>query len=95
MRSKRSLTRRDLITGGSALGAAGALVSACKPAPPPEPPSLMSNASLMNASALSGEPLTPARVDAQKLLLEFNLKHLAVMREFDADEEEPLTMFRL
>ena len=95
MRAKRSLTRRDLITGSSALGTAGALVSACRPAPAPEPPTPMSNASLMNASALSGEALTPERVEAQKTLLEFNLKHLVVMREFDADEEEPLTMFRL
>lgn len=95
MRAKPSLTRRELIAGSSALGAAGALVAACGIPPPAEPPSSLSDAALANASALSGEPLTTERVQAQKAVLEFNLKHLEVMREFDADEEEPLTMFRL
>lgn len=95
MSAGSSLTRRELIAGSSALGAAGALVAACSTPPPVEPPSPLSDAALVNASALSGEPLTTERVQAQKALFEFNLKHLELMREFDPDEEEPLTMFRL
>ena len=95
MRAKSSLTRRELIAGSSALGAAGAFVAACGTAAPVEPPSPLSDAALVNASALSGELLTTERVQGQKAVLEFNLKHLEVMREFDPDEEEPLTMFRL
>lgn len=95
MREKPSLTRRELIAGSSALGAVGALVTACDIPPPAENLSPLSDAALANASALSGESLTTERIQAQKAVLEFNLKHLEVMREFDAGEEEPLTMFSL
>ena len=49
----------------------------------------------MSASGLSGESLSAERVRTAKSLIEFNLKHLQVLRDFDPDEEEPLTMFRL
>jgi hypothetical protein len=82
------LTRRRLLTAGVALGAAGCRLKQTAPAP-------MSEENLIGASALSGLPLPPERVRAMKPVLEFNLKHLEILREFDPDEEEPLTMFRL
>ena len=87
------LTRRQLLAQGAAPGAAGALLSGCRGTKASGDP--LSEENLIGASALSGEPLSPERVRAAKSLVEFNLKHLQVLREFDPDEEEPLTMFRL
>lgn len=90
---KTRLTRRQLLTHGAAPGAAGALLAGCRGARvAPEP---LAEELLIGASGLSGEPLSPERVRAAKSLVEFNLKHLQILREFDPDEEEPLTMFRL
>ncbi len=87
------LTRRQLLTQGAALSAAGALLTGCRSTRrTPEP---LSEEVLIGASGLSGELLSPERVRAAKSLVEFNLKHLQILREFDPDEEEPLTMFRL
>lgn len=91
--AKKLLTRRQLLTRGTALSATGALMAGCRGSR--EAPGPLSEEILIGASALSGEPLSPERVRALKPLLEFNLKHLQVLREFDPDEEEPLTMFRL
>lgn len=91
-KSNTSLTRRQLLSGGAALGMAGTLLAGCSRAGTPD---ALSDDVLIGASALSGEPLPRERVRAQKSLLEFNLKHLRVLREFDPDEEMPLTMFRL
>ncbi len=91
--AKICLTRRQLLTQGAALSAASALVPGCrgiKRAPEP-----LSEEVLIGASGLSGESLSRERVRAAKSLVEFNLKHLEILREFDPDEEEPLTMFRL
>ncbi len=91
--AKTRVTRRQLLTHGAALGAAGALMAGCRGtrvAPDP-----LSEEILIGASGLSGERLSQERVRALKPVLEFNLKHLQVLREFDPDEEEPLTMFHL
>jgi hypothetical protein len=92
-KSKSGLTRRDLLKSGATIGAAGALLSGCaKTNAVPEP---LSEANLIGASELSGETLSPDRIRGMRSLFEFNLKHLQILREFDPDEEEPLTMFRL
>ena len=91
--SKSSLTRRDLLRSGATIGAAGALLSGC--AKTNEVPDALSESNLIGASELSGETLSPDRIRGMRSLFEFNLKHLQILREFDPDEEEPLTMFRL
>jgi hypothetical protein len=91
--TKSSLTRRDLLKSGATIGAAGALLSGCgKTNAVPEP---LSESNLIGASELSGEALSPDRIRGMRSLFEFNLKHLQILREFDPDEEEPLTMFRV
>jgi hypothetical protein len=91
-REKTQLTRRALLKGGATLGTTGALLSGCgSPKAVPEP---LSETNLIGASELSGETLSPARIRGMRSLFEFNLKQLQVLREFDPDEEEPLTMFR-
>jgi hypothetical protein len=93
VKKQAALTRRELLRGGATLGAAGALLAGCggtKTAPEP-----LSESNLIGASELSGETLSPERVRDMRSLFEFNLKQLQVLREFDPDEEEPLTMFRL
>jgi hypothetical protein len=91
--AKQRLSRRQLLTQGAALGAAGALMAGCPGAKAPADP--LSDENLMGASALSGERLSPDRVRGMKLMLAFTLKQLETLREFDPDEGEPLTMFRL
>lgn len=83
-----SISRRQLLAAGVGLGATGCVVGN-------EPAAALSEENLMGASAFSGERLSRERVKAMKPLFEFNLKHLEILREFDCDEEEPLTMFRL
>lgn len=90
--TKSRLTRRDLLKGGATLGAAGALLGGCDS--PKAVPERLSETNLIGASELSGETLSPERVRGMRSVLEFNLKQLQVLREFDPDEEEPLTMFR-
>ena len=90
-KTKSRLTRRDLLKGGATLGAAGALLSGCGPEVAPEP---LSEVNLIGASELSGETLSRERIRGMRSVFEFNLKQLQVLREFDPDEEEPLTMFR-
>ncbi len=92
-KAKSSLTRRDLLKGGATLGAAGAFLSSC--AKTTAVPEALSESNLIGASELSGETLSAERIRGMRLLFEFNLKHLQVLREFDPDEEEPLTMFRV
>lgn len=93
LKTRRRLTRREWLAEGAALGATSGLLAGCggsKRVPDP-----LSEEGLISASGLSGESLSPERVRAAKSVIEFNLKHLQVLREFDPDEEEPLTMFRL
>jgi hypothetical protein len=91
--ARQRLGRRQLLTQGATLGAASALMAGCSGAKAPADP--LSDENLIGASALSGEPLSLDRVHGMKLMLEFTLKQLETLREFDPDEEEPLTMFRL
>jgi hypothetical protein len=90
---KQRLSRRQLLTQGATLGAASALMAGCSGTK--SPPDPLSDDNLIGASALSGKPLSLDRVHGMKLMLEFTLKQLETLREFDPDEEEPLTMFRL
>jgi hypothetical protein len=90
-KTNSGLTRRDLLKGGATLGAAGALSGCGSPKAVPEP---LSETNLIGASELSGETLSPERIRGMRSLFEFNMKQLQVLREFDPDEEEPLTMFR-
>jgi hypothetical protein len=92
-KTKSNLTRRDLLKNGATLGAAGALLSGC--AKTNAVPEALSESNLIGASELSGETLSAERIRAMRALFEFNLKHLQMLREFDPDEEEPLTMFRV
>jgi hypothetical protein len=91
--AKSRLSRRQLLTQSAALGAAGALMVGCSGTK--VVPEILSDENLIGASALSGERLSLDRVHGMKLMLEFTLKQLEMLREFDPDEEEPLTMFRL
>lgn len=91
--AKPRLSRRQMLAQSAALGAAGALMAGCTGTKAPVDP--LSDENLIGASALSGERLSPERVRGMKLMLEFTLKQLQTLREFDPDEEEPLTMFRL
>jgi len=90
---KSRLSRRQLLTRSTALSAASVLMAGCPGTKAPAGP--LSEENLIGASALSGDPLSPERVRGMKLMLEFTLKQLETLREFDPDEEEPLTMFRL
>ncbi len=83
-----SLTRRQMLAASILLGLTGCRVTRSTPKP-------SSDENLIGASALSGQPLSRERVRAMKVAFEFNLKHLETLREFDPDEEEPLTVFRL
>jgi hypothetical protein len=91
--AKSRLSRRQLLTQSAALGAASALMAGCSGTK--VAPETLSDENLIGASTLSGERLSPERVHGMKLMLEFTLKQLETLREFDPDEEEPLTMFRL
>jgi hypothetical protein len=91
--AKSRLTRRQLLTQSAALGAASALIAGCPGTKAPADP--LSDENLIGASRLSGEPLSLERVHGMKLMLEFTLKQVETLREFDPDEGEPLTMFRL
>jgi len=85
--------RRQLLLQGAKLSAAGALIATgCSTSK--TDPGLLADRTLIRASALSGEPLSAERVKAMKPMLEFTLKHLEVLREFDPDEEEPPTIFK-
>lgn len=89
---KSKLTRRDLLKGGASVGAAGALLNGCGGST--KVPDRLSESNLIGASELSGETLSAERIRGMRSMYEFTLKHLEVLREFDPDEEEPLTMFR-
>lgn len=92
-KAKSSLSRRDLLKSGATIGAAGAFLSGCAKAN--GVPGTLSESNLIGASELSGETLSPERIRGMRSIFEFNLKQLQVLREFDPDEEEPLTMFRV
>jgi len=81
---------------GAAAGAAAAVIEGCRAGSRLGPkPEGLAEEDLINASALSGERLSRERVRAMRAVFEFNQKYLNELREFDPDEEEPLTMFRI
>jgi hypothetical protein len=92
---KQTFTRRQLLSG-TAAGTAAAVIEGCRAGSRLRPkPEGFTEEELINASALSGEPLSRERVRAMRPVFEFNQKYLNELREFDPDEEEPLTMFRI
>ena len=92
-KAKPALTRRELLRESAKLGAAGVLMAGCGRTK--KTPERLSEENLIGASELSGEVLSTERVRGMRSIFEFNLKHLQILREFDPDEEEPLTMFRV
>jgi hypothetical protein len=81
---------------GTVAGAAAVLIEGCGAGSRLRPkPEGFTEEDLTDASALSGEPLSHERVRAMRGVFEFNQKYLNELREFDPDEEEPLTMFRI
>lgn len=86
------VTRRDILEGGTVLGVTAALLigRAHAAADTEALPELHSTGTF----EVPGDTLTAQRVKAMRGVLENNLKHFQVMREFDPDEEDPLTMFR-
>lgn len=90
---KEHFSRREIFANFAALGVVGSFARGFDESSP-RPPSL-SEEMLISASELSGDVLTQKRVRAMRSLLEFNLRHLEMLREFDPDEEDPVTMFRL
>ena len=91
-REAEGLTRRELLAAGAALAGTADLLAGCTtPKRVPDP----SQEGLHGAADLSGELLSSDRVRAARPLIEFNLGHLQVLREFDPGEEEPLTVFRV
>ena len=89
----KKFSRREVFANCATLGVAGTLLQGLSGAT--DQPAELSEEMLMSASGLSGQILTQKRVRAMRSLLEFNLKHIEVLREFDPDEEDPITMFRL
>jgi hypothetical protein len=91
----RKFTRRQLLSGAAA-GAVVTVVEGCRVrSRSGSKPERLAEENLINASALSGERLSLERIRAMKVVFEFNQKYLNELREFDPDEEEPLTMFRI
>ncbi|MGH8238473.1 MAG: hypothetical protein ACREXP_15830 [Steroidobacteraceae bacterium] len=82
-----------MLTQGAAASAAGVLLAGRSAAQGPAEP--LSEQNLLDASALSGERLSRQRLQAMKPRLESTLKQLEVLRQFDADETEPLPMVQL
>jgi hypothetical protein len=94
------MSRRDLI-GGTALGLTGAVTAAASLAAagadgiaPDIDPKLASEIRSISIFELAGEQLDKNRLEAARHLLEINLKEIQLLREFDPDEEEPVTRFR-
>jgi len=73
------------------LSVAGALVTDCGDAIADANP--FSDATLLCASELSGAALSVERIRAMRLIFAVNMKHIQVLREFDPDEAEPVTIF--
>jgi hypothetical protein len=86
------ISRRRLIAG-AALGSVGSVLGGCQAGPQPIEP--MSEEGLVASSALSGDPLTLERVRDQKPFLDFLMKEIQLMREFDPGDEDPITVFRI
>ena len=95
-----SLTRREVLGGTATLGVAGALMGAASTNAAPADAAAASDAQFAHEIrescifALAGEPLDEQRMKAMRDLLQTNLKEIELLRQFDPDEEEPVTRFR-
>lgn len=87
--SPDSQARRALLRHGAGLGAVGALGLALPHAHASAP------MDLGYSFALPGESIGGDRMVAVRVLAESNLKEIELLREFDPDEDEPVTSFRL
>jgi hypothetical protein len=96
------MSRRELL-GGTAWGLAGAATASAPLAlaadgadgiAPDIDPKLASEIRSSSIFELTGEELDKNRLEAARPLLETNLKEIQLLREFDPDEEEPVTRFR-
>jgi hypothetical protein len=85
------VTRRDVLKGAATLSVAGTLVTECGDAIADADP--FSDATLRCASELSGAELSVERIRAMRLIFDFNMKHIQVLREFDPADAEPVTIF--
>ena len=92
-KAKNQFSRREIFAKFAALGVVGSFARGFDESS--HRPAGLSEEMLISASGLSGDVLTQKRVRAMRSLLEFNLGHLEALREFDPDEEDPVTMFRL
>jgi len=86
------LTRRKLLALGIAAGTTPELLAKLHGSMGQS--GQLSENSLIEASEISGELLSQERVHAAKVLIEFCMQHLAILREFDSGEEQPLGTFR-
>ena len=87
--SPDSQARRALLRHGAGLGAAGALGFALSHA------DASPSTDLGYSFVLPGESIGGDRMKAVRVLAESNLKEIELLREFDPDEDEPVTSFRL
>jgi hypothetical protein len=86
--SPESQARRALLRHGAGLGAAGAFglaLSRADASAPTDPG---------YSFVLPGESIGGDRMKAVRILAESNLKEIELLREFDPDEDEPVTSFR-
>ena len=87
--SPDSQARRELLRHGAGLGAVGALGLSHADA------SASASMDLAYSFVLPGESIGGDRMKAVRALAESNLKEIELLREFDPDEAEPVTSFRL
>jgi len=89
--SPDSQARRELLRHGAGLGAVGALGLSHADASA----SASASMDLAYSFVLPGESIGGDRMKAVRALAESNLKEIELLREFDPDEAEPVTSFRL
>jgi len=96
--SPAGVTRRDMLQATSALGVAGAALlpgrAAASEALAPVDPQLAGKIRASCIFEVDDESLDERRIQAMRGLLETNLKQIELLRQFDPDEEEPVTRFR-
>src|SRR5690348_6004043 len=99
------MTRRGVLTGTTALGVSGVLIGAHPSVATGEQPiaadplsavdpQLIAELRASSVFTVAGETLDEKRIHAMRHLLEINLKEIELLRQFDPEEEEPVTRFR-
>lgn len=102
---QHGITRRHLLEGTTVVGVAGALMGAVEANASAAPAGQGDGHAAPDTQfaheirescifALAGENLDEKRMKTMRALLETNLKEIELMRQFDPDEEEPVTRFR-